>query len=101
MNKYIIEFIGTFFLMFTVAIAPAVTPAMAPIAIGAILMVMIFAGGHISGGDFNPAVSVGAVVRGALSTRHLGPYVAAQIFGALLAAILAGWMYAGEHHLLE
>ena len=60
MRKYLVEFIGTFFLVFTVGntvIEPGAGP-LAPIAIGSILMVMIFAGGHISGGHYNPTVTL-------------------------------------------
>ena len=60
MKKYIVEFIGTFFLVFTVGIAVRQNAPFAPFAIGSILMVMIFAGGHISGGHFNPAVTLAA-----------------------------------------
>jgi aquaporin Z len=70
MRKYIVEFIGTFFLVFTVCTAVLGGSVIAPVAIGAVLMTMIFAGGHISGGHFNPAVSlaVGAqLVAGAIA----------------------------------
>ena len=56
MKKYLVEFIGTFFLVFTVGTAVRAGAPLAPLAIGAVLMVMIFAGGHVSGGHFNPAV---------------------------------------------
>jgi aquaporin Z len=88
MKKYIVEFIGTFFLVFTVGctvIPPGAGP-LAPVAIGAALMVMIFAGGHISGGHFNPAVSFAVWIRGKLPNRDLIPYWIAQIFGAFIAA---------------
>jgi len=60
MRKLLVEFIGTFFLVFTVGMTVLHTPAgvIPPIAIGAALMVMIFAGGHISGGHYNPAVTL-------------------------------------------
>jgi len=66
MNKYIVELIGTFFLVFTVG-CTVISPGagdLAPLAIGASLMVMIFAGGHISGGHYNPAVTLGVWMRG-------------------------------------
>jgi len=66
MNKYIVEFIGTFFLVLTIFAAVAKAGAMAPLAIGAALMVMVYAGGHISGAHYNPAVSLAAWMRGAL-----------------------------------
>jgi len=88
MKKLIVELIGTFFLVLTVVVAVANGGAMAPVAIGASLMVMIYAGGHISGGHFNPAVSLGALIRGALSMADFVPYVIAQLIGAALAAVV-------------
>ena len=65
MKKYLVEFIGTFFLVLTVVLTVNGTAGiMAPVAIGSILMVMIYSGGHISGGHFNPAVTLGVWVRG-------------------------------------
>ena len=61
-RKLTVEFIGTFFLVFTVGTATAkINPSgvVAPLAIGAVLMVMVFAGGRVSGGHYNPAVSTG------------------------------------------
>ena len=60
MNKYIAEFIGTFFLVLTVGctVIPGAAGVIAPLAIGASLMVMVFATGHISGGHLNPAVTL-------------------------------------------
>jgi aquaporin Z len=90
MKKYLVEFIGTFFLVFTIGstvIAPG-AGALAPLAIGASLMVMIFSGGHISGGHFNPAVSLAVWIRGKCPTADLLPYWVAQVLGGALAA----WM---------
>ncbi len=92
MKKYLVEFIGTFFLVFTVGstvISPGAGP-MAPLAIGASLMVMIFAGGHISGGHFNPAVTLAVWIRGKCESRDVLPYWIAQIAAALVAAWLVG-----------
>src|SRR5271166_2112371 len=88
MKKYLVEFIGTFFLVFTVGstvIAPGAGP-LAPLAIGAALMVMVFAGGHISGGHYNPAVTLSVWMRGKCDTRDVVPYWAAQIAAAVVAA---------------
>ncbi len=66
MKKYFVEFISTFFLVFTIGnvmIAPG-AGLFAPLAIGAVLTAMVYAGGHISGGVFNPAVAVGITVMG-------------------------------------
>lgn len=90
MKKYIMEFIGTFFLALTVGCVIAVnggTP-FAPLAIGAILMIMVYAGGKISGGHYNPAVTTAAVLRGALNLKELIPYFIAQILGATLASFV-------------
>src|SRR4029077_3058139 len=66
MNKYIAEFIGTFFLVLTVGctVIPGAAGVIAPLAIGASLMVMVFATGHISGGHLNPAVTLAVFLRG-------------------------------------
>jgi len=90
LKKYLIEFIGTFFLILTVGSTslfgmPGVIPA---IAIGFALMIMVYAGGHISGGHYNPAVSLAAVIRGALPAKELVPYWIAQILGGVVAAFL-------------
>jgi aquaporin Z len=88
MNKYLAEFIGTFFLVLTIGctvIGHGAGP-FAPLAIGSVLMVMIFAGGHISGGHFNPAVTLGVWLRGKCDTRDVAPYMIFQIVGAVLAA---------------
>ena len=88
MKKYLVEFIGTFFLVFTVGmtvIAPG-AGAMAPLAIGSILAVMIFAGGHISGGHFNPAVTLGVWLRGKCPAADVVPYLGAQFSAGLVAS---------------
>jgi aquaporin Z len=92
MKKYIVEFIGTFFLVFTVGatvISPGAGP-LAPVAIGAALMVMVWAGGHISGGHYNPAVTLAVWIRGKCETRDVVPYWIVQILAALVAAWLIG-----------
>jgi len=89
MKKYLVEFIGTFFLVFTIGmtvIAPG-AGAMAPLAIGSILAVMIFAGGHVSGGHFNPAVTLGVWLRGKCDTTDVVPYLAAQSAAAMVASL--------------
>ncbi|MDX1891650.1 MULTISPECIES: MIP/aquaporin family protein [Mycobacteriaceae] len=86
MRKYVVELIGTFFLVLTVGTTVSAGLAVAPLAIGAVLMAMIFAGGHVSGGHFNPAVSLGVFLRGKLPARDLLPYWGAQTAGGLLGA---------------
>ena len=98
MRKYAAEFIGTFFLVFTVgctgiAAGPGVIP---PLAIGAVLMVMIYAGGHVSGAHFNPAVTLGVFLRGRCPAADVVPYWIAQLAGAFAAAAIVLFLKAGE-----
>ena len=88
MKNYLTEAIGTFFLVFTVGLCVNEHVALAPFAIGSALMVMVYAGGPISGGHYNPAVSFAAWIRGALPTKELLPYWGAQFAGGVLAAFL-------------
>ncbi|HYT23755.1 MAG TPA: aquaporin [Candidatus Polarisedimenticolia bacterium] len=90
MNKYIAEFIGTFFLVLTIGCTGigASAGVIAPLAIGAALMVMVFAGGHISGAHYNPAVTLGVLIRGKLKAADVIPYWIAQCVAAAVAAIV-------------
>src|SRR3954466_1779056 len=90
MNKYIVEFIGTFFLVLTIGCSVVIGGAgvIAPLAIGSIFMVMIYAGGHISGGHYNPAVTLGVWLRGRCPSRDVIPYWVAQWLAALAAALV-------------
>jgi len=90
MQKYLVEFIGTFIFFFTIGSvvlthSQGVIPA---IAIGFALMVAVYAGGGISGGHYNPAVSLAAALRGSLPFREMPAYWIAQILGASAAAVL-------------
>lgn len=85
-RKLGVEFIGTFFLVFTVGMAVATAGTLAPLSIGAVLMVMVFAGGHVSGGHYNPAVSTAVFVRGKLTAVEYGAYVLTQAVAAIAAA---------------
>ena len=90
MNKYIVEFIGTFFLVFTignVVIAPG-AGNLAPIAIGAALMVMVYTGGHVSGAHYNPAVTLAVFLRGKCDAKDAIPYIGAQVAAAVVAGFL-------------
>jgi aquaporin Z len=97
MNKYIAEFIGTFFLVLTVGCTGigAGAGVIAPLAIGAALMVMVFAGGHISGGHYNPAVTLGVLIRGKVKPADVVPYWIAQFVGAAVAALATKFLRAG------
>ena len=86
MRKYLTEFIGTFFLVLTIGLTVVGGVEMAPLAIGASLMIMVYMGGHVSGSHYNPAVSLAAMMRGALGAADLIPYWIAQVLGAVVAA---------------
>jgi len=86
--KYLTEFIGTFFLVLTIGLTVTQGVAMAPLAIGCSLMIMVYMGGHVSGGHYNPAVSLAAAIRGAMSKADLIPYWLVQVAGACAAALV-------------
>src|SRR5947209_1873366 len=92
LRKLVVEAIGTFFLVLTVGqtvINPANQSAavLAPLAIGSALMVMVYAGGHISGGHYNPAVTLAVWLRGKCTTLEMPGYMAVQVGGAVAAAL--------------
>lgn len=93
-KRSIVELIGTFFLVFTVGMC-VVKPDVgnfAPLAIGSALMVMVYAGGHISGGHYNPAVTLGVWMRGKCPSGDVPGYLTAQIIGAVLAALVVNYL---------
>lgn len=99
MAKYAYELIGTFFFVFTVGATvighqpnDGVIPALA---IGAALMVMVYASGFKSGGHLNPAVTLGVFLRGRCDIKDVVPYMIAQIAGAILAGVAALYIKGG------
>jgi aquaporin Z len=86
--RYAVEAIGTFFLVFTVGAAVASGSPLAPLAIGAVLMVMVYAGGHLSGGHYNPAVTLAVLVRRRIKLRDAAAYWLVQLGAGLLAALV-------------
>ena len=89
MKKYLVEFIGTFFLVLTIVMAcNNGAGSFAPLAIGAALMVMVFAGAQHSGAHFNPAVTIGVWMRGKCPASEVPYYMVSQIFGAMVAALV-------------
>jgi len=90
--KYAVEAIGTFFLVFTVGAAVGGATPFAPLAIGAVLMVMIYAGGHLSGGHYNPAVTLAVLVRHRIALRDALAYWIVQFGAGLLAAAVVRWV---------
>ena len=88
MRKYVTEFIGTFFLVLTIGLTVLNGTEFAPLAIGASLMIMVYMGGHVSGGHFNPAVSLAVLLRGKMaSVGEFAMYVVSQCLGAVAAAL--------------
>jgi len=96
MNKYITEFIGTFFLVLAAGMASG---DHAVLIIGATLMVMIYAGGHISGGHYNPAVTLAVLIRGRSSVKDAVAYWIAQFAAAAVAALAVNY-FKGESTLV-
>jgi aquaporin Z len=104
MRKYLTELIGTFFLVFTIGctVIPGAPGVIPPLAIGAALMVMIFAGGHVSGAHYNPAVTLAVWIRGRCETKDVAPYMVAQVAGAVLAALAATFLVGeGKEHVVH
>jgi aquaporin Z len=89
MRKYATELVGTFFLVFTICCSVLTSAPLAPLAIGGVLVALVFAGGHISGAHYNPAVTLAVFLRGRLPGSEVLPYWIAQVAGGLLAAITA------------
>jgi aquaporin Z len=86
MKEYIVEFIGTFFLVLGAALYGAVGASLA-------LMVMIYAGGHISGAHFNPAVTLAMMIRGKATLKEAIPYWIAQFLAAIAAAVIVAFVF--------
>lgn len=100
-RKLVVEFVGMFLFMFTVGMATekAGAGAFAPLAIGSVLMVMVFAGGHVSGGHFNPAVSTAVFLRRRMAANEFAAYVLTQVVAAVIAGFLVRYVGGRESHL--
>ena len=94
MKKYLMEFIGTFFLVLTIGLVIQDTSLglFSPLAIGAVLIALIYVGGPISGAHYNPAVSLAVFLDKKSSFREMLLYVLMQLIGALLAACFVFFM---------
>jgi aquaporin Z len=90
MKKYLVEFIGTFFLVLTVGMTVIEPGAgnLAPLAIGSALMIMVYAGGHVSGGHYNPAVTLAVWLRGRCPLADVPGYLGSQIAAGIAAAFV-------------
>jgi aquaporin Z len=92
--KLLTELVGTFVFLSVIALSGA-AGALAPLAIGAALMTMVYMGGHISGAHYNPAVSFGVFLRRKLTIGVLFAYWAVQLVAAVLAFIF-GYLVSGH-----
>lgn len=79
MNPIIVEFIGTLFFLYVVLATGN------PLAIGAALTIAVIIGGGISGGYFNPAITIMMVMANKLPRKEVIPYILAQVAGGLAA----------------
>ena len=97
-TKMIVEFIGTFFLVLTIGMTVIGSGAgvIPPLAIGGILMVMVYAGGHVSGAHYNPAVTFGLWIRKKLALPDCIPYWISQFAGAAAATAIVTILKGGE-----
>ncbi|MDA9924408.1 aquaporin [Verrucomicrobiales bacterium] len=96
MNRLLSEFLGTFFLTFTICVAAVYGKAgdYGPLAIGFVLVAMVYACGHISKAHFNPAVSLAFLIRGCyISVKEMFSFIGVQCLAAILAALLARGLY--------
>jgi aquaporin Z len=98
MNKYYTEFIGTMFLVLVVGVAAIGGTAgpMAPLAIGSVLMIMVYAGGHISGAHYNPAVTLAVLIRGRINLGGAITYWIAQLGGTIVAWAITKFVFGIE-----
>lgn len=100
MNRYIVEFIGTYFLMFTISIVllDETIGNFAPIAVGLLLTSIVYAGGHISGAHYNPVVTVCFWMEGNFRARDIFPYVVFQTAGAIAATVFAVYLFSPDNY---
>ena len=95
MSKYVVEYISTFFLVLTIlcTVNSDSGSELAPIAIGAILTGLIYAGYQISGAHFNPAVTIAVWIRGKCAGSEIAPYIISQLLGAGTAAAVGSFLF--------
>jgi aquaporin Z len=100
-RKLAVEFVGMFVFVFTVGMvteAASGAGKLAPLAIGSVLMVLVFAGGHVSGGHYNPAVSTAVFIRGKLAANEYVTYVVVQLVAAVLGGLLVNAIGGKQAH---
>jgi len=89
MRRYLTEFLGTLFFVMTIALVVTKQNPAAPLIIGSALMVVVYMGGHVSGGHYNPAVTLALFLRRKMPRADLIPYWVAQLLGAMAGAYLS------------
>lgn len=89
MPRYLTEFLGSFFFVMTIGLVVATDTPLAPLAIGATLMVLVYMGAQVSGAHYNPAVTLALFLRNKMPRGDLLPYIVAQLLGATLGAYMA------------
>ncbi len=87
---YLTEAIGTFFLVLTTGLTGN------PLAIGGMLMAMVFTGRHVSGAHYNPAITLAACIAGEFDRSKVVRYWIAQLAGAVAAGIVFRAMTGGS-----
>lgn len=87
MNKYVIEVIGTFFLVFTISLTGN------PMAVGAVLMALIYMGYSVSGAQYNPATTIAVWIQKKVNAKQAGLYILSQVIGAALASLVYHLLY--------
>ena len=97
-QKLLTEFIGTFFLSLTICTAAihGSTDEYVPFAIASTLMVVIYAGGHVSGAHYNPAVTISVYLRGSCDKDDVLPYIFSQVSAAMIAALISEKLLTSE-----
>jgi aquaporin Z len=92
MKNDLVEFIGTFFIVFTIGMGiNELLSSFAPVAAAAAYITMIYAGKHISGGHYNPAVTLAVHIRGLITTQEAIAYVVFQLLGGMFASFFVWW----------
>ena len=89
MPRYLTEFLGTLFFVMTIGLVATPGHPLAPLVIGAALMVVVYMGAPVSGAHYNPAVTLALFLRGKMIKSDLLPYWIAQVMGALVGAFLS------------
>lgn len=91
------ELVGTAILLMTIQVSVGIGSDLAPLAIGGVLITIVYAGGPISGAHYNPAISLAILLRGEMTLHHMLVYWVSQIVGGCLGALLGGVLDGGVY----